>query len=276
VSETLDPAPALDSASLPLDDERLPVDFDPPPFRGAAETFGRAVEVWLRELPVFGRVIVALWLPVELIKEWLLYGYGMQDNFQMNYRVESALGTLLTSITTPAVICAVVTRMRLGRPARFNEMLRWGWRRGAQTFRSRFLAGFATLVGLILLVVPGVLAAVWFSLLGAVIAIEGPAQGRVLTRSRELVRGRWWKLFRLASLVLLAFMILTFTFGIVLTLYDRWWVSALASFAADLELALFDVALALAYLGIVGRQQPVAAPGPTAPSTSDPLGGTAG
>jgi hypothetical protein len=260
--------------TLPDDEERLPIDFDPPPFRGAAATFAHAVEVWLRELPVFGRVVAVLWLPVEILKEWLIYGLGRQDDLRLGFRVEGLIGAFLFAITTPAVIYVVVTRMRTGAPARFGDALRWGWRRGAQTFRSRLLANLAMLGGLILLVVPGIMVGVWFSLLGPVVAIEGPAQNRVLTRSRELVRGRGWLVLRLALLIGAAFVILTIATGILLAVYDRWWVSALAGFVADLSLMLFDIGFVLAYLGIVGRQPP-AATGPPPVAASDP-GGPAG
>lgn len=257
-----------------LPPEHLAIDFDPAPFRGATATFVQAVDLWLREFPVIALIVTVVWLPVEIVKEWLLYATGNQDNLLLNFRIEGIAGALLFSLTTPAVIYAAVTRLRTGAPARLGDAMRWAWRRCTQTFRSRWLANLAIFGGLILLVVPGVMAAIWFALLGPVIAIEGPAQRRVLTRSRELVRGRWWIVFRLAALILAAFLILAVALGILLAVYDRWWVSALTGFVADLTLMLFDIGFALAYLGIVGRQVPPPAPAspPVAPDPGMPIG----
>lgn len=48
------------------------------------------------------------------------------------------------------------------------------------------------IVGLLLFVVPGVLLYVWFGLAGAVVEIERRGVRAAFTRSRELVRGRFW------------------------------------------------------------------------------------
>lgn len=54
------------------------------------------------------------------------------------------------------------------------------------------LALIAIMAGLVLLVVPGIWLAGCFTMISAVIAIEGVRPGRALGRSFALVRGRWW------------------------------------------------------------------------------------
>jgi hypothetical protein len=49
------------------------------------------------------------------------------------------------------------------------------------------------LVGFLLLVVPGILFLVWFSLAGVVVKLEGRSAIDALRRSRELVRGSFWR-----------------------------------------------------------------------------------
>jgi hypothetical protein len=51
------------------------------------------------------------------------------------------------------------------------------------------------IVGLVLLVVPGVLVFVWFGLSGPVVEIEGRTVRGALTRSLNLVRGNFWTVF---------------------------------------------------------------------------------
>jgi len=52
----------------------------------------------------------------------------------------------------------------------------------------------ATIAGLALLVVPGVLVYVWFALAGPVVEIEKRGVRKAFARSRRLVRGRFWLL----------------------------------------------------------------------------------
>ena len=57
------------------------------------------------------------------------------------------------------------------------------------------LFGVIVLVGLALLVVPGVVLYVWLSLAGVVVKIEDRGVRDSLRRSRELVRGSFWRVF---------------------------------------------------------------------------------
>jgi hypothetical protein len=51
------------------------------------------------------------------------------------------------------------------------------------------------IVGLVLLVVPGILVFIWFGLSGPVVEIEGRTVRGALTRSLSLVRGNFWMVF---------------------------------------------------------------------------------
>ena len=57
------------------------------------------------------------------------------------------------------------------------------------------LRGILVVVGLILLVVPGVWVYVVFSVAVPVLLLEQTGVGEALGRSRELVKGRWWATF---------------------------------------------------------------------------------
>ena len=84
------------------------------------------------------------------------------------------------------------------------------------------LAGLGIVVGLLLLIVPGLVLMTWWVLLIPVIVLERTAAGAAFGRSRELVRGYGWNVFGvivLAILVLLAFEIVL---AIVLSPLAEW------------------------------------------------------
>jgi hypothetical protein len=52
--------------------------------------------------------------------------------------------------------------------------------------------GVGAAIGVLLLVVPGVIFFTWFALAGPVVELEGAGVRRAFSRSRQLVRGRFW------------------------------------------------------------------------------------
>ena len=62
---------------------------------------------------------------------------------------------------------------------------------------SGIVAGVAIVIGLILLIVPGLFLITIWSMIGAVIVLEGRSAGEAFGRSREIVRGHGWQVFGL-------------------------------------------------------------------------------
>ena len=70
------------------------------------------------------------------------------------------------------------------------------------------LAGLGIVVGLVLLIVPGLVLMTWWAVIIPVVVLEGSSAGAAFSRSRELVRGYGWNVFGvivLAILLLLGF-----------------------------------------------------------------------
>ena len=57
------------------------------------------------------------------------------------------------------------------------------------------LAGSFILAGLILLIVPGIILGVWFFFINQVVVIEGESYLKALQKSREIIKGNWWRAF---------------------------------------------------------------------------------
>lgn len=57
------------------------------------------------------------------------------------------------------------------------------------------LVGLVTMVGFILLIIPGILFAVWFSFTYYMVLLEEKRGTDAMKASRELVRGHWWGVF---------------------------------------------------------------------------------
>jgi Membrane domain of glycerophosphoryl diester phosphodiesterase len=76
------------------------------------------------------------------------------------------------------------------------------------------LAAIGILIGLVLLIVPGLVLLTWWVLIIPVIVLEEARAGEAFSRSRELVRGHGWSVFGVIVLTLL----IVIGLGIVLSL----------------------------------------------------------
>jgi len=75
------------------------------------------------------------------------------------------------------------------------ESYRRGWHKILSYWWVSLLAGFITLGGFLLLIVPGVIFAVWFSLAAFVLIAEDLRGMNALLKSKEYVKGKWGSVF---------------------------------------------------------------------------------
>jgi hypothetical protein len=84
------------------------------------------------------------------------------------------------------------------------------------------LAALGILIGLVLLIVPGLVLLTWWVLVIPVIVLEELRAGEAFTRSRELVRGHGWSVFGVIVLTLLIVIGLGIVLSLLLTPVSDW------------------------------------------------------
>lgn len=84
------------------------------------------------------------------------------------------------------------------------------------------LAGLGIVLGLILLIVPGLVLLTWWVLIIPVIVLEQRRAGEAFGRSRELVRGYGWRVFGVIVLTILLLIGFGIVLGIVLSPFEDW------------------------------------------------------
>jgi ABC-type multidrug transport system fused ATPase/permease subunit len=119
------------------------------------------------------------------------------------------------------------------------------------------LAGIGVAIGLVLLIVPGLYLLTIWSMIIAVIVIEGRSAGDSFGRSREIVRGHGWEVF---GLILITFLIIAVTSGIIQLLFaplpeffDTWIGSVVAH---SLTVPFAAAAVTTAYFQLTARAEP--------------------
>ena len=123
------------------------------------------------------------------------------------------------------------------------------------------IAAVAIGIGLLLLIVPGLFLLTIWSMLGAVIVIEGRSAGESFGRSREVVRGNGWSVF---GLLIITFLLVAVASGAIRLLFaplpeflDTWLGSLVAH---SLTVPFAAAALTTAYFTLVSGQRAEAAP----------------
>ncbi len=74
-----------------------------------------------------------------------------------------------------------------------KDLLKQGWGILGKFFITSIVAGLVVVLGFMLLFIPGIIFAVWFSFALPVLLFEEKSGPDALSRSRELVKGRFWQ-----------------------------------------------------------------------------------
>jgi hypothetical protein len=134
------------------------------------------------------------------------------------------------------------------------------------------LAGIAIVIGLILLIVPGLFLLTIWSLIVPAIVLEGKAAMESFGRSRELVRGNGWNVFGLIVLTIL----IVIAIGIVIAILTFWLPDSIQAFVQNvisntLAYPLVALAWTLMYFALERPEaEPSVAPAAPMPSPAPP------
>lgn len=154
----------------------------------------------------FGWALVltlTFFLPALLVKN-ICYSFTPPSSPLMKLGLDASLMGLVSLFAAPTLNHILVRRLGEGAVPPLQESFRWGWFCFPRNVGYHFVTGIMFIVGLILLVVPGILVLLWYGLLTAVVSVEGPEQTDPMARSKALVQGHMGTLFG-AGLVLFIF-----------------------------------------------------------------------
>jgi glycerophosphoryl diester phosphodiesterase family protein len=128
------------------------------------------------------------------------------------------------------------------------------------------LAAIGILIGLVLLIVPGLVLLTWWVLVIPVIVLEELRAGEAFTRSRELVRGHGWSVFGVIVLTLLIVIGVSIVLSLLLLPVSDWLQSFLSNVVSGTLVAPFiAVTWTLLYYRLRAAKEPAVA-SPAAPS----------
>ena len=182
-----------------------------------------------------------------------------------------ALISLVAVFWLQAALVKAVEDVRDGRvDLSFRETFEAARPRLGSVVVAGILAALGIVIGLILLIVPGLFLMTIWAVIVPVIVLEGKSAGESFSRSRELVRGNGWGVFGIIVLVILLLIGFSILLSIILTPLADWLQSFVSNIVSGTLTAPFiAVVLTLLYFRLRAAKEP-AAVAPTEPPAAEP------
>lgn len=215
-----------------------------------AEVVGETFAVTQRNIVTFGLLALLLGVLPSVLVGFLSLSFGAED---ANNGASNIVVTL-SGIVLQAAVIYVVVGEQVGRKVTLGQSLSRGSRLFLPMFGIGLVAGIGTLLGLVLLVVPGLILATGWSVAGPARVVEGPGVSKALQRSWDLTRGNRLRVFALFLLVWGAVLLVAVAAGVALGLAGFFGETPTAAdviaegLVSGLVTAFPSVATAVAYL----------------------------
>ena len=174
--------------------------------RDVSALIGDAGRVYFRNLGTFLAIAAAVVFPVELI----VSGLGLEQLFSDfdespevgEQAVPLAVSYLVTTPLVTAMTVNAVLALGDGRPAKAGPAIAAGLEAFTPIFLAVVMAGLGILLGLALLVLPGIYLAVRWYFVPQSVVVRGARGLGALRASWDLVAGSWWRTFGVGLLAI--------------------------------------------------------------------------
>jgi hypothetical protein len=195
-------------------------------------------------------IILTVWLPGNLLGEYLVWYVPSDDDVARSFRVASLIEGVFGPIYCGALVY-VLAQLKDGRRPSYFEAISVGLRNWGRLFSARFFAGLWIMLGLILLVVPGIVLMVRYAFIDAVVVLGGAGGDSARRRSAELTRGFQWQIFFSGLLFFVTFVPLGFAIRVP---YEQFFpalntmaTDVAADCVLDMAYAIFQIVIFLYY-----------------------------
>jgi hypothetical protein len=197
---------------------------------GIGEILDVALKIYWRNLGTLFRIVLFVVAPVQVLSNLITVSALPNDAFSSSsseinggdvatsltgFVVVTLLSFVASSLATAACFKGVADAY-LGERANWRTSLRYSARRLASVLWILVLGGVLTILGLVFCIVPGVYLYAAFAVALPVLMTEGLRGSKALSRSRDLVGGRWWPTFAIVILGSILASIVGFVFGLLL------------------------------------------------------------
>ncbi len=167
-----------------------------------------ATGLLIRNLPLYGAIVLTIWLPASILLVYLrLHVFPETTNgselqiFTQEFRVTNLIEIAFGPLYAGAVIHATA-QLKQNYPASYGASMTYGAQQSFRLLGARIICGFVVLLGLLILIIPGIILALQFTFIEPIVVLERLNGFTAIQRSNQLTQGKKWQI--------LGTMILTF------------------------------------------------------------------
>jgi hypothetical protein len=169
---------------------RTPYPAGPPARLDTANAFERIFEIYGGQFTILLGLALAVFVPIAILQGIV----GASGSIALAF-VTLGVGAVGQGLYTGAVVEAVQDMRDGERDFSVGALLQRALPFIFPLIGAAFLYVFIVVIGLVLLIVPGLVFLTWFSLFAPAIVVERQGMFASFTRSRDLVRGNGWRVF---------------------------------------------------------------------------------
>lgn len=173
------------------------------------DKFREAISLLRSNIRLFSLIILTIWLPGNIIINYLDYYVFYGEDFVDLTRVSMSIEGIFGPIYIGALIYAL-SRLKQYQVVTYTEAITTGFRNWGRLWWAQFVAGLIIILGFIALIVPGIVLTIRYMLIDSVVILEGADASESRKRSSELTAGKGWQIF--GAYVLFLFVITIFSF----------------------------------------------------------------
>lgn len=173
------------------------------------DKFREAISLFISNITLFSLIILTIWLPGNIIINYLDYYVFYEEDFIGLMRIISLIEGLFGPIYIGALIYAL-SKLKQYQMVTYTEAITVGFRNWGRLWWAQFVAGIFISLGFIALIVPGILLAIRYALIESVVILEGADASESRKRSSEITAGKGWQIFGAYALFFLVFFIFSY------------------------------------------------------------------
>jgi hypothetical protein len=165
------------------------------PFISVPSILGRSLGLFFRNFGFIAAVTLIAYAPLKFVIFSLCQIAGISPGGVASTIIRDLADGISASLVAPALILGTLASLREGRTPPVGECLGRARSLWWPTLWNDLKAQITVGLRLLLLVVPGVIAAVRLCFVEQVVALEPQSRLEALARSREITKGHGWKIF---------------------------------------------------------------------------------
>ena len=220
--------------------------------------FGEAIDLLFTHSILFSSIILTVWLPGNLLVSYLTHNVFGQGEVLRQFRITMMFENIFGPIYIGAMVYAL-SRIKQGQPPTYSEAILVGLRNWGRLFIAHLIAGLLILLGLIVLVVPGIVLLVRYALLDPAVILEGAAPGEARRRSAELTSGIRWQIFGAGLVFLAGFAVVSILIYLPVEFFpelDTMATNVVLDCVLDVAFAVIQIVMFLYYWERAGEKRP--------------------